>query len=102
MAETPTDIRALRDDGVLEISWPGGGMHRLPFTFLRGECPCAACVDENTGIRTLDIDSIPHDIQPTAMEFTGNYALKIAWSDGHDTGLYTWKNLNRLCNQRPS
>ena len=100
MADTPTNIRAIRDDGVLEISWPGGTTQRLSFKFLRGECPCAACVDENTGIRVLDVASIAQDIQPAAMEFSGNYALKIAWSDGHDTGLYTWNHLNRLCGER--
>jgi DUF971 family protein len=93
----PTHIRALTDRGELELQWPDGGTNRLPFRLLREECPCAACVDENTGRRILNVAAIPHDIRPTGMSFTGNYALKIAWSDGHNTGLYTWDHLAKLC-----
>lgn len=97
MADVPTHIRALTDRGELELHWPTGSVHRLPFRLLREDCPCAACVDEVTGRRVLDVAAIPQDIRPTALNFAGNYALKIAWSDGHDTGLYTWDHLARLC-----
>jgi DUF971 family protein len=90
----------LSDDQSVEIHWPDGTVHHLPFRFLRGQCPCAACVDEMTGIRTLDVDAIPESIRPGSVSFTGNYALKIVWSDGHDTGLYTWEYLQELGNQQ--
>jgi DUF971 family protein len=44
----------------------------------------------------LDVDSIPDDIAPTAIELCGNYALRIDWSDGHSTGLYTWQRLAEI------
>lgn len=47
-------------------------------------------------MRILDPDTIPADIQPVAMSLTGNYALKIVWSDGHSTGLYTWDLLAEI------
>jgi DUF971 family protein len=57
---------------------------------------CARCVDEITGERLVDVDGIDRDIAITEMSLVGNYALKIRWSDGHDTGLYTWDHLRRL------
>lgn len=96
MALIPVNIRALRDNGTLEVHWPDGSVHRVPFRFLRGRCPCAHCVDELTGRRIVDFDAVPAGIQPTGMEFTGNYALKITWNDGHSTGLYTWDYLAQI------
>lgn len=96
MAEIPQAVRAHQDDGILEIRWPSGLVHFYPYKFLRGHCPCAECVDESTGIRTLDLDSISDQIRPMHLSFSGNYALKIHWNDGHQTGLYTWDHLERL------
>jgi DUF971 family protein len=53
-------------------------------------------VDEMTGERILDPATIPEDISPSKMEFTGNYALKVTWAGGHDTGLYTWDLLDEI------
>jgi len=89
----PTNIRALREPPALKVHWPDGSTHAIPYRRLRENCPCAACVDEITGERILDVSTIPADIRPTDITFTGNYALKITWSDGHDTGLYTWDTL---------
>lgn len=94
----PESIRAFRDQGYLEISWPGPRVAHYPFFFLRCECPCAACVNEFTGERTLNPAMIPKDVAPSQIEFAGNYALKIFWSDGHYTGLYSWDHLSRLMN----
>jgi DUF971 family protein len=93
---SPTNLRALRDDRVLEITWPDGVVHRLPFRLLRQECPCASCVNEFTGERMLKPDSVSEDIAPESMNLVGNYALKISWSDGHNTGLYAWEVLRRI------
>jgi DUF971 family protein len=91
--ESPKSIKAFRDRGVLEIGWNDGTSHQIPFKTLRAECPCAGCVDELTGIRTLDVEAIPADIAPAHIELCGNYALKVDWNDGHSTGLYTWQRL---------
>jgi DUF971 family protein len=93
----PTNIKSLSEQSVLELHWPDGTVCRLPYRFLRGECPCAGCVDEMTGIRTLDVDALPLDVRPVQIGFAGNYALRIVWSDGHSSGLFTWENLARLC-----
>ncbi len=97
MVRSPKDVRAVTEQRYLEIVWEEGHIGRYPYRILRGECPCAACVDEFTGVRTLDIASIADDIILDDMQLVGNYALRIDWSDGHSTGLYSWKLLRALC-----
>ena len=93
---TPESIRAVQDERRFEIGWPEGRVDRLPFRFLRGRCPCAACVDEFTGRRIVDVADVAEQIRPTRVDYAGNYAIKITWNDRHDTGLYTWDYLARL------
>jgi DUF971 family protein len=97
MPPLPQDLKALRDQRLLRITW--NPQHAGDYTFLdlRTHCNCAACVDENTGVRILDPQTVPADIAITDMQLVGNYALRIHWSDGHSTGLYTWEHLLRLC-----
>jgi DUF971 family protein len=78
------------------VEWSAANVARIPFKLLRTFCPCAVCVDEFTGERILDPATIPDDIIPTKLEFTGNYALKVIWPDGHSTGLYTWDLLDEI------
>ena len=92
----PTGVQAIKANLAFDISWPEEGVARYPFRFLRIECPCAGCVNEFTGERILDPATIPDDIVPTAVEMSGNYALKVVWSDGHHTGLFTWDRLHGL------
>jgi len=93
----PQSLRALKSAGVFEISWPDGRTFRPPFKLVRFECPCASCIDEITGVRVLRPESIPDDILPIELGYSGNYALKIVWSDHHASGLFTWDRLRRIC-----
>jgi DUF971 family protein len=78
------------------ITWEGGRQVSLSSRKLRDACPCAACVEEFTGRKILDSGSIPADIRPTQLQPVGNYAVQIFWSDGHDSGIYTWQTLRKL------
>ena len=99
--DSPTNISVDRPNRVFVVDWPDGRVDRLGFADVRRDCPCAACISELTGERLLDPASVADDIEPTAVELAGNYALRIRWSDRHDTGLFTWSHLRRL-GERPA
>ena len=96
MRDAPTDIKLKRAEGMLEITWDDAAPRRYDAKRLRRECGCAGCVDERTGVRTLDVNSVPDDIGITHIELVGNYAIKLCFSDGHDTGIYSWDRLYRI------
>jgi DUF971 family protein len=96
MIDAPTNIRAHQADQILELVWEEGTTARLPYRTLRAECPCASCRDEWTGKLLLDPAKIRSDLQIEAMEPVGNYAVRLAWNDGHGSGLFTWETLHRL------
>ncbi len=97
MPDAPTLFRAHKAEREFEIAWPDGTAARLPFRTLRAACPCAMCVDEMTGVRIIRLEDVPEDIAPVKLEPAGNYALRIAWSDGHATGIYPWDRLRSIC-----
>jgi ATP-binding protein involved in chromosome partitioning len=91
----PHSIRR-RDDG-LRITWvQDGPAAHLPARDLRLACPCAACRDEMTGTPLLDPLRVSEDIQPSAVALVGTYGVRISWSDGHDTGIYTFDTLREM------
>ena len=81
------------DPQELAIEWDDG--HRTVYTAreLRQACPCAGCVDEITGRRTLNVDAVPVDTETRDVALVGNYALSIRFSDGHATGIYPFQML---------
>jgi ATP-binding protein involved in chromosome partitioning len=86
-----------RDDGIL-VEWDEQGHHGFyPSRALRLACPCATCVEEISGRRLLDPALIPQDIRPASLALVGAYGLKVQWSDGHSTGIYTFEQLRRAC-----
>jgi DUF971 family protein len=94
-SSAPPEEVALTGDGQLRILWPGGSEETVSFKRLRDRCPCAGCVEEWSGRKTLDPATIPDDIRPLAIDPIGNYAIQITWSDGHSTGIYTWDTLRK-------
>jgi ATP-binding protein involved in chromosome partitioning len=86
-----------RDDGLL-IDWDGKG-HVALFDArqLRLACPCAECVEEMSGRPLLDPDRVPLDVRPVTVGLVGAYGLRVAWSDGHATGIYTFDRLRAAC-----
>ncbi|MCR9088282.1 MAG: DUF971 domain-containing protein [Rhodobacteraceae bacterium] len=85
-----------RDDGGLILRWADGTEQRHTDRDLRLACQCAQCRDEVTSARLLDPESVPLDLSITRIWSIGNYALGIAFSDGHDTGIYTFKALRAM------
>jgi len=64
---------------------------------LRLSCPCAECVEEMSGKPLLQPESVPLDIRPLSVGLVGSYGLKVNWSDGHGTGIYTFERLLSWC-----
>jgi ATP-binding protein involved in chromosome partitioning len=89
----PKDIVFAND---LMVEWRDGSVTRYPFVALRDACPCAGCVEELTGRKTLDPKTIKPDIHIRTCEYIGNYAIRIDWSDGHNTGIYSFRFLRDL------
>jgi len=83
-------------EGALILRWCDGTGQRLADRDLRLACQCAQCREEMSGARLLDPESVPLDTGLTRVWSVGNYALGMAFSDGHDTGIYTFKALRAL------
>ena len=62
-----------------------------------GACACASCVNEWSGSRMLDPAAVPGRVAAEAIDLMGHYGIRIRWSDGHDTGIYTYDRLRDLC-----
>jgi len=96
VAIEPRDMEWV-EKGVLGIQWSDGHASRYPVRYLRQQCPCAACVDEWTGERRLQGDDVPLLIMVKDIQPVGRYALQFVWSDGHDSGIYSYALLRKLC-----
>lgn len=95
MTRPPRELRQVGEDE-LEIVWQDATMSRYKVRNLRLACPCANCVDELTGEKRLDPKTVPEDVHPIDIKSVGNYAISIRWSDGHDTGIYSYEKLKQL------
>ncbi len=84
------------DEGGLILQWADGLEQRLSPRDLRLACRCAQCRDEMTGAALLDPATVPLDIALTRIWSVGNYALGLSFTDGHGTGIYTFKALRAM------
>ena len=98
MRDAPTNIWLRKADGILEVTWRDEEPHRFRIKQIRCACGCAGCVNEMTGVRTLDVSAVPEDSSITDMQLVGNYAVKFDFSDGHNTGIYSWDRLHEMKN----
>jgi len=92
---TPTEMRQ-HGPRELYLRWADGAETVLDVRELRLACACAACVDEWTGEGRLDPGRVPEDVHPLRIQPVGRYAIQIAWSDGHETGIYPFRRLREL------
>jgi ATP-binding protein involved in chromosome partitioning len=89
--------------GELVLQWVGQAPLILNPRDLRLNCPCAACVNEHTGLRTLDPKRIPLEVRVKEAVPVGLYGLALHFSDGHNTGIYRFEALQKLgCTPAPS
>ncbi len=89
-----------RPDGGLAILWDDGHQAAYSAQPLRLACKCALCEDEWTGERRVSAGTVPADVALVELRPVGRYGLQITWSDGHNTGIYTFERLRELCECR--
>ena len=97
----PEHIAISKSKGI-EIDWKDGVHSSLGLELLRRECPCATCTGAHgTPPQKWEPDQNPLKLfQPKLrmdqVEQVGNYAIRIHWSDGHKTGIYSYDHLRKL------
>ena len=98
MSDAPTEIRLKRAERLLVVSFADGTTHELPCEYLRVFSPSAEV--RGHGLVEPILVTGKQDVGIVAIEPVGNYAVKLVFSDGHDTGLYSWGFLRQLGEQR--
>ena len=84
-------------NGQIGIFWSDQHESYYDGHYLRCACACASCVDEVSGRKLLNDKRVPGDVEAKEIHPVGNYGISIAWTDGHDTGIYTFERLRELC-----
>ena len=91
----PMNVVVHQQSKVLELSYEDGSSYRLPFELLRVLSPSAEVQGHGPGQETLQTGK--REVLIASLEPVGHYALKPTFSDGHDSGLYSWDYLYFLC-----
>jgi DUF971 family protein len=94
----PTNIKSRTKSRVLEVSFDDGSVFELPYEYLRVYSPSAEVRGHGPGQEQLQLGK--HEVGISKVEPVGNYAVKLVFDDGHDTGLYTWAYLYELGRDR--
>lgn len=98
----PTKIDVDKKQGI-QLTWPDGRVSSYSLEVLRKNCPCATCKEERAKqssakkplLRVLP-GNFAGDLVIASADLVCNYALKIGWTDGHDTGIYSFTYLREL------
>ncbi|NUN97845.1 MAG: DUF971 domain-containing protein [Candidatus Omnitrophica bacterium] len=108
MELAPVEIKPV-GDRAMGIVWEDGSEGVVTFTALRLACPCATCEDmRKEAVKSKPIDDrfqlrLTPPGAPSAdpilvrADWVGNYAVRLVWEDGHDTGIYKFDLLRELC-----
>jgi DUF971 family protein len=93
-ARWPTEVRLLKSDRILQVTYDDGAVFRLPAEYLRVESPSAEVQGHGPGERRL-VPGRRH-VGILEVEPVGNYAVRLVFDDLHDTGIYSWSYLHEL------
>jgi DUF971 family protein len=90
----PKEIQLHQQSRILEITYEDGEHFELPCEYLRVYSPSAEVRGHGPGQEVLQLGK--EDINITAIEPVGHYAVKLVFDDGHDSGIYAWEYLYDL------
>lgn len=98
----PQNITIDRQAGKLTIAWLDQHVSDYPLRWLRANCPCATCREERrTASMKTDILALstkpPPSTQIAGADLVGNYAIRLTWTDNHETGIYAFSSLRASC-----
>lgn len=95
----PKQIKII-DKDKLSLTWNDNTLSIISLKYLRDECPCAGCKGETILFKTFRPPKptilSPEMYKIKSVDVVGEYAIQIAWKDGHNTGIYTWEYLKIL------
>lgn len=97
-APTPQALTVHETSQVLEVGFSDGATFRIPFELMRVYSPSAEVQGHGPGQEVLQTGK--RQVELSALEPVGNYAVQPTFSDGHDTGLFTWEYLYFLGSQQ--
>ncbi|HEY4083242.1 MAG TPA: DUF971 domain-containing protein [Burkholderiaceae bacterium] len=97
-AHQPTEITVHQQSRALELAFDDGARYRIPFELMRIYSPSAEVMGHGPGQEVLQTGK--REVLITALEPVGHYAVRPSFSDGHDSGLFTWDYLYRLGEQQ--
>ena len=95
---TPEDITVHSQSRVLQVSFSDGSDFRIPFELMRVYSPSAEVQGHGPGQEVLQ--SGKREVELSGLEPVGNYAVQPAFSDGHDSGIFSWDYLYFLGSQQ--
>jgi DUF971 family protein len=90
----PVEIKLRTRSRVLEVAYADGARYQLPFEYLRVYSPSAEVKGHGPGQEILVLGK--QNVGIKSVEPVGQYAVKLVFDDGHDSGLYSWKYLREL------
>ena len=96
---TPTEIKLHKLSAILEIHFDDGSIFEMPAEYLRVYTQSAEAVGHGAGQETLQIGK--QDVTITDIRPVGNYAIALTFSDGHNSGIYSWDLLYKLGSEFP-
>ena len=94
----PTEIKLHQKSRIIELAFDNDERFELTYEFLRVFTPSAEAIGHGIGQEVLQVGKQDVDIE--SIEPVGNYAIKPFFSDGHNSGLYSWDVLHTLCTHR--
>ncbi|MCH2355756.1 MAG: DUF971 domain-containing protein [Pseudomonadales bacterium] len=93
--DLPTDVKLHKKSATLELVYGEDSTSELSAEFLRVHSPSAEVRGHGRGQEVLQVGK--RRVKISSLETVGNYAIKLAFDDGHDTGIYSWTYLKELC-----
>lgn len=102
MGSTDPEHIAISKSKGISIDWKDGHASSYKLDYLREQCPCATCTGAHGTPPASKAESSPFQMYKPALKMVnvepvGNYAIRIIWSDGHSTGIYSFEHLRKIC-----